>query len=266
MCLVIGFSHIGNSRENHEDNYLIGKRYMSSNQVQSMSQRHLVTEKTTISEGFCVAVSDGMGGHESGEVASLLTVQYLAKYADELIASVKLGRVNIAECITRLNYYVCDMAKQNPNNQNMGATLCGVVSDNETVYCFNVGDSRLYQYSKGVLMQITVDNTEGQRLFDLGLLNEEEVQAFPKRKVIYKYIGKPIELIPDIYQIKGIEKGTLLLLCSDGLSDVLALEEIQEILSKKYIETEDKGKLLVEMAVERNPGTGDNITLVMIEY
>ena len=100
----------------------------------------------------------------------------------------------------------------------------------------------------------------------LGLLSEEEVKTFPKRKAIYKYIGKDVDLVPDIYEIENIRKGTLLLLCSDGLSDVLELEEIQDMLSKQFIKTEDKGKFLVGMAVERRQDTGDNITLIIIEY
>ena len=113
----------------------------------------------------------------------------------------------------------------------MGATLCGIVSVDDYTYCFNVGDSRMYQYTDGILRQITIDNTEGQRLLGLGLLSEEEVKTFPKRKAIYKYIGKDVDLVPDIYEIENIRKGTLLLLCSDGLSDVLELEEIQDMLS-----------------------------------
>ena len=75
----------------------------------------------------------------------------------------------------------------------------------------------MYQYTDGILRQITIDNTEGQRLLGLGLLSEEEVKTFPKRKAIYKYIGKDVDLVPDIYEIENIRKGTLLLLCSDGL-------------------------------------------------
>lgn len=260
MCQVYSFSHIGNSRENHEDNYLLGKQYLLPGQVKQMSQlRKLVTNQIELSDSFCVAVSDGMGGYECGEVASLLTVQYLSSHS---ISTVD----DINTCIKDLNNYVCMEAKKNVDTQNMGATLCGVISTRNQTYCFNVGDSRLYQYTNGNLKQITVDNTEGQRLLNLGLLTEEEVKTFPKRKAIYKYIGKDVELVPDIYQINNIEKGTLLLLCSDGLSDVLDLEEIQDMLSKQFIKTEDKGKFLVEMAVERKPDAGDNITLIIIEY
>ena len=267
MCLVMSFSHIGNSRENHEDNYLLGGQYLSAEQVKSMSQnRKLVIESKTLPKEYCVAVSDGMGGYECGEIASLITVQYLAAHYDELIDSIKKKKESISELVIQLNTYLCKEAVKSKKTQNMGATLCGVVSVGEQTYCFNVGDSRLYQYSQGKLKQISVDNTEGQRLFNLGLLTAEEVKTFPNKKAIYKYIGKKVELVPDLYQLKGIEKGTKLLLCSDGLSDVLDLEEIQDMLSKQFLTTEDKGEFLVGMAVERKQGRGDNITLIIIEY
>lgn len=260
MCQVYSFSHIGNSRENQEDNYLLGKQYLLPEQIKQMSQlRKLVTNQLELSDSFCVAVSDGMGGYECGEVASLLTVQYLSSHSISTVDDIK-------SCILNLNDYVCTEAKKNVDTRNMGATLCGVVSNEKQAFCFNVGDSRLYQYTNGILKQVTVDNTEGQRLLDLGLLTAEEVKTFPKRKAIYKYIGKDVELVPDIYEINDIDKETMLLLCSDGLSDVLDLEEIQDMLSKQFIKTEDKGKFLVEMAAERKTDAGDNITLIIIEY
>lgn len=222
-------AHIGNSRENHEDNYLLGEQYMLPEQVKSMAvQRKIVNDSMSFSNDFCVAVSDGMGGHECGEVASLLSVQYLSSHYNELIEETKKDKRFIECFITKINDYVCNEAKQKTETQNMGATLCGLLSLNEELCCFNVGDSRLYQYSDGILRQVTVDNTEGQRLLNLGLLTQEEIKAFPKRKAIYKYIGKDIELIPDVYEIGKVEEGTIFLLCSDGLSDVLDLNEIQD--------------------------------------
>ena len=259
-CRGYAISHIGNSRDNHEDNYLLGKTYLLPEQVEMMSHnRKMIIDQADLADTFCVAISDGMGGYEAGEVASLLTVQYLLSH--------KISKYDeINQCILDLNRHVAAEAKKECGSQNMGATLCGVVSTETKTYCFNVGDSRLYRYSDGLLKQVTTDNTEGQRLLDLGLLTEEEVRSFPKRKAIYKYIGKDIDLIPDIYEIDAIDKGSFLLLCSDGLSDVLNIEEIQDMLSKKFISTQDKGILLVKMAAERKPDAGDNITVIILEY
>lgn len=262
------YSHVGNSRKNQEDNFLLSQgKILSPDDRERIAQtRSCYLDKKIGQDDYCIVVSDGMGGYECGEEASFLTVSYLSKKYYELLNGNMIDKKVICDEITYLNEFVCKEAKKNIETQNMGATLCGVLSSKEQIFCFNVGDSRLYQYFNGILNQITVDNTEGQRLLNLGLLTEDEVKTFPKRKAIYKYIGKDVELIPDIYEINDINKGTMLLLCSDGLSDVLELEEIQDMLSKQFIKTEDKGKFLVEMAVERKPDAGDNITLIIIEY
>lgn len=263
---VFCFLHVGNSRENQEDNYMLGGQYLSPEHVDSMSKhRTLYYESKKISGGFCAAVSDGMGGYKCGEVASLMTVKYLADHYNELLHTVETGKNELSNFVTRLNEYVCAEAKKRADTRNVGATLCGVICHNENTIGFNVGDSRLYRFSNGVLHQISVDNTEGQRLLRLGLLTEEEVRTFPKKKALYKYIGKDTRLIPDVYDLGNMRRGTVLLLCSDGLSDVLDLKEIQDILSMRDVKTLDKGKILVEMAVGRKQGTGDNITLILIE-
>ena len=267
MCLVFCFSHIGNSRENQEDNYLLGRCFLSSEQIRDITEkRKLLMDSLEVDSDFCIAISDGMGGHEYGEIASLLTVEYLASHYDEMIQDVRENKDKIIEYVSGINEYVCDVGKKHYSAENLGATLCGIISIDETVYCFNVGDSRLYQYSNAQIKQITVDNTEGQRLIDYNLLTKEEVEKFPYKKSLYKYVGKDVKLVPDVYNIDNIEKGTLLLLCSDGLSDVLKSEEMQDILSKECISTEEKGKFMLELALERKPGMGDNITLMIVEY
>lgn len=111
--MVYAITHIGNSRENHEDNYLLGERYMLPKQVKSMStQRKLENDAMSFSNEFCVAVSDGMGGYECGEVASLLTVQYLSSHYNELIVQAKKNKCKIESFVTKLNNYVCSEAKQ----------------------------------------------------------------------------------------------------------------------------------------------------------
>lgn len=263
---ICAITHIGNSRENHEDNYLLGRQYMSHEQVKLLeSTRKIYTQTEQYIGDFCVAVSDGMGGYEGGEVASFLTVKYLSDNYEKLLNDVKVDKYKIADIINKLNFYVCSEANKNSGFQNMGATLCGVIFIDDKAICFNVGDSRLYRFDGENVSQITVDNTEGQRLLDLGLFTREEFAVFPKRKAIYKYIGKDVELIPDIYELCEIKDGEILLICSDGLSDVIEIDEIQDMLSKKYISTIDKGKFLVEMAVERKIDAGDNITLLLVE-
>lgn len=267
MNNIYVYTHIGNSRTNQEDNYFIGKgKFLSpSNRDLMMLKRSCFMDKCQSDERICCFVSDGMGGHSSGEVASLFVVNYIDENFEQLFGQEESDVNLIKKFVKELNDALCCEAKLN-NNCDMGATLCGVISCGEKTLCVNAGDSRAYLVNDGKISQITVDNTEGQRLLDLRLLTKEELDDFPKRKAIYKYIGKEIELIPDIYEVQNISQGSFILLCSDGLSDVMTNDEILEIMEKKYITTEDKGKFLVEIAAEKNKDMGDNITLIIIEF
>ena len=214
---------------------------------------------------FLAAVSDGMGGHACGEVASLLTVSYMSDHYDEIIDAIKLGEASLAAQISHINRIVSSKAKSESACRGMGATLCGVVANEYDLVGFNVGDSRLYQFRNGKLKQLSTDHTEGQRLLRMQLLTEEEVKNFPRRKNLHKYIGYDGEVVPDIFRITGAEPGTMLLLCTDGLSDVMSDEEMAEILSVRA-SLKDKASKLVMEAVSRDLGYGDNTTVILIEF
>ena len=248
----------------HEDNYLIGRAYLNSEKIEWLTEhKEVLVEQYNLSDNFCVAVSDGMGGHEKGEYASYLTVKYLSDHYEEIVNDV--GFDEKLRFLTRLNSYFTEESSKRIDTKDMAATLTGVISVKRKIYGFNVGDSRLYSYSMGELKQISKDNTEGQRLLDLGILSDDELKNFPNKKAIYKYIGIKTELIPDIYDLTGIKQGSYLILCSDGLSDALSKEEIQEIVQSSVLNSLEKTKGLVERAVNATDGTGDNVTLIIIE-
>lgn len=256
-------SHIGNSRQINEDNFFLPTLndeifYMNKN------LNNLCGYSVSIDSNFCCAVSDGMGGHEFGEIASLKVVEYLSIHYDELKNSLN-NKALIKNYVTRLNEQFCDFAIRNKNYRNMGATLCGLVTDGKKALCFNVGDSRAYKFSSGKLHQITVDHSEGQRLFDLELLTAEELKTFPNRKAIYKYIGQKTTLIPDVFEIEEYSSCSYILLCTDGLTDVLSDDEIESVLGSTDIDVNRKSQILIELALKRRLNAGDNITLILIE-
>lgn len=261
-------SHIGNSRDNQEDNYLVRREgYLPSGVRDGMSKsrKPYCLEGSLDKERFLVAVSDGMGGHSNGEVASLLTVEYLSKNYDDIIDSVRLGERELATQISRINNAVTSRSKNDSSCRGMGATLCGVIANEYELVGFNVGDSRLYQYKDGELKQLSSDHTEGQRLLKMKLLTEEEVRRFPRRKVLHKYIGCDGEIVPDVFRITGVEQGTVLMLCTDGLSDVMSDDEMAQIF-KNDTDLSDKATSLVNEAVSRNLGHGDNTTVILVEF
>ncbi|MDD6551559.1 MAG: protein phosphatase 2C domain-containing protein [Lachnospiraceae bacterium] len=262
------FSHIGNSRDNQEDNFLLGDVFLTSAQVQAQSDSRemTVTAERLSEDRFCMAISDGMGGYEGGEVASGQTVKYMAEHMAELYDSAIAGKNGLNDFVKKLNFFICEKAGQKEQLNEMGATLCALVSSRGRTYSVNAGDSRLYLYSDGVLEHITTDDTEGQRLIGLGLLSPDEEKTFPDRKKLYKYLGRPVELMPDVREVNTLRSGDIVMLCSDGLYDVTDDEEIADMLSKKNLSIAEKGRFLTEMAVERNEGAGDNVTLVIAEY
>lgn len=261
---IFGLSHIGNSRANQEDNYLIGEKYVELNSVRKITPEMPDTCVYTVSEAGndLLAVSDGMGGHSAGEVASYITVKTLASNYRRIV---KGGKAELMSVVAEANRAVSDESMRDPDSRGMGATLCGLLLGRDGIVGFNVGDSRLYKAFEGELRQLSKDHSEGQRLLDLGLLTKDELKTFPKRHAIYKYVGMKADLIPDVFEIEPCLEGAILMLCSDGLCDALTDEEIGEILFSKE-PLKEKGKGLLDAALARNIGHGDNITVILTEF
>ncbi len=261
-------SNVGNSRQNQEDNLIFPDgSFLTEYLVKSISEdrkTHEASFKGAYENGFLVAVSDGMGGHASGEVASYRTVKYLSENYQRMIDNAHLSEQLVINELGELNRSIVTYAKTDACLKGMGATLCGVICSRGSYYGINVGDSRLYHYYNNQLEQLSTDHTEGQRLLKLKLLTEDEYQRFPRKKNLYKYIGMNNELIADVFKIANCVPESILLLCSDGLTDALANTEISNVLGKDE-SIEYKGRLLIEQALERNMGHGDNITLILIE-
>ncbi len=265
---IFAISHIGNSRDNQEDNFLAHRWGCLPPAVRddmAESRTPYLINGKFCEECFLLAVSDGMGGHNCGEVASLATVDYLQNNFDAIINSVKNGEKALSGEISYLNNVVYRSSIKDGNSSGMAATLCGVVGNGSKIVGFNVGDSRVYQLKDGELKQLSTDHTEGQRLLKIQLLTEEEEKHFPRRKKLYKYIGSNEEIVPELFNITEIEPETVLMLCTDGLSEALSGKEMEKILIINEC-LEERRKRLVDEALLRNIGKGDNITVILMEF
>lgn len=265
ICAV---SHIGNSQEKNEDNFFLQKEEYISHQIREHMDFTRAVHCTNLEvpmQDLLIAVSDGMGGHACGEEASFLTVKFLSEHYEEIINSIKDNENILYKNISYINNEVVTKSKKDSSCRGMGATLCGIVACKEDLIGFNIGDSRLYRFSDDQLIQISVDHTEGQRLVNMQLLSKEEAENFPRRKVLHKYIGYEGEIFPDIFKITNIKENTVFMLCTDGLSDVLTDDEIETRL-KERIGLEEKAKSLLNEALARNSGYGDNITVILVEF
>ncbi|MDO4345548.1 MAG: protein phosphatase 2C domain-containing protein [Eubacteriales bacterium] len=260
----ICYSHIG-KRLNYEDNFLINGIYLTSDMQKQMldNQCYFVTGDAP-SKVCLFAVSDGMGGHNAGEVASLICVQKLAEAEKKLqqYHSIKEMVAYLQSVIAEINTIVCNLSNSHEDLQGMGATLVLFVTTGIDYAILNVGDSRAYYFINDRLNQITKDNTEGQRMIDLGLLTRKELLNFPARKNLNRYIGYDQNgyiLQADVYY-PSLENGTLLL-CSDGITDFLPDSKIFKILCSEN-DLERAGKQLITEAIVAN--NADNATAMLI--
>lgn len=264
MNKPVCYSHIG-KRPNHEDNFLINGLYLTSDSHKQMSDnRCCFVSDASLSKVCLFAVSDGMGGHNAGEVASRICVEKLAAAEKELqrYNSIKEAVAYLQTVIEEINSIVCDLSRKHDELKGMGATLVLFVVCGMDCAILNVGDSRAYYFNNDELIQITKDHTEGQRMLDLGLLTRKELSGFPARKNLNRYIGYGqngyVLRADEHYPV--LENGVVLL-CSDGVSDFLPDHRISEILCSEN-NLEIAGKQLIFEAVAAH--NADNATAVLI--
>lgn len=262
---VICYSYIG-SRENYEDNFLINGYYLTSDEQKHVSNTGFYFDCDNSVSGVNIfAISDGMGGHNAGEIASRICIEKLAEAGNKLeqYTSFKNIVAHLQVAIANINDLVYSYSCKKNELKGMGATLVLFVTCGTDCAILNIGDSRAYYFTGDSLIQITKDHTEGQRLLDLGLLTRKELAFFPDRKNLNRYIGYG----PTGYILQGDEyypdiKDGLILLCSDGISDFITNERIQEILC---LEKNFKiaGKRIINEAA--TAPDADNATLMLIQ-
>lgn len=207
-------------------------------------------------------VADGMGGHQAGEVASRETVERLCKLFLEGYESSPPSLAEaedwIKSMIQQVNGVVFRISRERPDMRGMGTTLCCVYLHPQGLVYGHVGDSRIYRLRNSELMQLTQDHSLLRELIDLGQLSEQQAEEFLYKNIITKAIGSEPYIIPSVAHTT-IMPGDKILLCTDGLTDMLQFNEIKEILKKE----EDIVQLLVEKA--KHKGGNDNITVVVID-
>lgn len=253
-------THIGNSRENQEDSVLVccdSKTLLRNSASAGDPDNRNASFSLPARSTLLIAVSDGMGGHLGGEIASGYAVSRLEARAPQ--------PQQLQETLAALSDEVEALARANPAYRGMGATISGLYAQDGAIRCFHAGDSRIYRYTDGTLEQCTRDHTQGQRLMDLGLLTEEEARRLPHGKSIYQYIGMGSTLCADVFDMPAARPGTLFLVCSDGLTDALTDREIREILSREE-PLEVKRERFLREALGRRIGFGDNISFVLAAF
>lgn len=235
--LVVTKTHAGLVRENNEDTILVQEPYI-------------------------FAVADGMGGHASGEIASRAALKAFGAATHSLRKdSSEHIRDTLIEAVKKANSHVLKMSVSNDEYAGMGTTLTGIyLPGNGTAYFCHVGDSRLYIYRDGTLEKRSHDHTYVEDLKDKGCITSEEAAIHPERHILMQAIGVE-ENIHVQCEIFSLTPNDRLLICSDGLSDMVTDKEIATILQED--DTEKCATNLLEAAL--NNGGRDNVSLILID-
>ncbi len=211
--------------------------------------------------GDVFVVCDGMGGHVGGKVASSIAVESLIEYFNTERKTDIYHALD--ESIRYANRKIYERAMQEPSLKGMGTTLVMAVIQEDKTYIAHVGDSRIYLLSDNCLYRVTSDHSMVQQMVDKGILTPKEAETHPKKNIISKALGLSEDIEPEIApEPLLLKNGDVLLLCSDGLSDMVNDITIHSVLMK-YPNVKQAGDELIRLALEA--GGKDNITLHLIK-
>ncbi len=207
-------------------------------------------------DGFFAVVADGMGGHKAGEVASRIVVDTI-KDSLESAGAKNVTIQMLCDALKTANKNVWDEAQTNPHLKGMGSTATVAAFRGHEVIIGHVGDSRAYLFRDGALSQITKDHSYVQMLIDNGYITSKQAENHPNKNVITRSVGTDDIVDIDTFTVQ-LEKGDVILLCSDGLNIVVSDEDIEATLSNGIESAADS---LVESALKN--GGVDNISVVL---
>ena len=210
-----------------------------------------------------VVVCDGMGGARAGNVASWLAVEACAEYLESLPAE-ELARASgeqLKQAAELANEAIYHKAAHEPDFRGMGTTMVAAILSGEKAQILNIGDSRAYRINEEGISKVTRDHSLVEDLVCRGEITREEARLHPQKNLITRALGSEKAARTDLYELT-LEPGEFLLLCTDGLSNVLTDQELlYEVLHGG--EPEDCCQRLLKAAMSR--GAPDNVTAALIQ-
>jgi protein phosphatase len=219
-------------------------------------------------------VADGMGGHQAGEVASRIAVELINKsfrrwveqeaFEDELFGfsdnSVTIHGNYLLSSIRLANRVVYEMALENERYQGMGTTVATLHVTSSLIIAANVGDSRIYMVREGHIERLSKDHTIVAEQVEMGVMTEEEASSAPLKHVLTRNLGSAENVQAEIFEIEPSNNDRLIL-CSDGLTDLVSDREILE-MTQGVDDPENLCNQFVEKVLKR--GAHDNTTIVSV--
>ena len=251
-------THPGRKGKNNEDRYGVSAYQVS---------------EENLTPSLLAVIADGVGGHRAGEVAAEMAVEIVSHVVAE--SNAKDPERILTDAIHQANKAITTRAQSSPDFLGMGTTCACTWILGDRLYITSVGDSRVYLIRNGEIKQITIDHTWIQEAIESGALPPEQARGHPNAHVIRRHLGSQKTVVPDFrMRLEPTESDTQsesnqgmklhpedqLLMCSDGLTDMVSVEEIFRILSKK------KGDEAVDdlLALANEHGGHDNITAIVI--
>lgn len=239
---VLAKSDIGRAREMNQDSFFI---------------------PDANSEIKLYILADGMGGYKGGEIASSLAVTSAKHYIVNNIQKVKKEKEEILALVKSAmeyaNLVVFEKSREDAELRDMGTTLDICLILNNRVFIGHIGDSRVYRIRKNIIRKLTSDHSYVEKLLKEGSITKEEAYNHPKKNMLMKALGCSSSIEPDV-MCKGFLKDDILLMCSDGLTNMLKDNEIYDILLRNPVNPE---KVLVNEANKK--GGLDNITVIIVD-
>lgn len=231
----------GRIRNHNEDSVTI---------VKNMSGEHLMM------------VADGMGGHRAGEIASSMVVTHLgSRFKDLSTIGTKFDAISwLNENINTINTNILKYTEENPESTGMGTTIVLALLTKDFLIFGNIGDSSGFVFKNNKLYKITKDHTLVNLLVDAGKLTKEEALNHPKKNVLMKALGTESKQVLDIFDVDT--NVDAIMLCSDGLTNMLTVSQIEKVLNDKELKIEEKLIKIIKKCNAR--GGTDNISIAYL--
>lgn len=228
--------------------------------VRDHNEDSVIVVKNAAGE-YLMAVADGMGGHNGGEIASSIAISHIGKRFTE-ISSVgnKEDAINfIKDMVSECNLLINKYTEEHPESVGMGTTLVLSLITPAFLLFGNLGDSSGFVIKNGRLEKITSDHTLVNLLVKSGELTEEEAKDHPNRNVLMKALGSLTTVEMDVFDVETDVDG--ILLCSDGLTNMLEFDQIARVLNEDLTPEEKVNKLVIK---SNNRGGTDNISIAYL--
>lgn len=259
VMTFFGLSDAGLKRPNNEDHFIVADLTRHDIAVENNIVVPDTIRQPIGMHGTLLAVADGLGGHDDGEIASHIAVEAIVQTLFALQQQPSSAAEQLTLATQEAHNAICRYTATIPGSRSMSSTLTAVHIAQDTMTIAQVGDSRAYRFSNGVLTQLTEDQTIVQMMLKKGMLTDEEAQNHPDRHVILQALGQGRAVSPEITHAP-LRHDDCILLCSDGLSSYVTHQHIESILNQDTDEQTCCNRLLEAAYAE---GGEDNVTILL---